>query len=39
LTSVAWKKVIKVQRDFDRYLKKVNEGLGDDEVAREEGRR
>ncbi|KAK4446732.1 hypothetical protein QBC34DRAFT_411241 [Podospora aff. communis PSN243] len=32
-------KVIKVQRDFDRYLKEVNEGLGDDEVAREEGRR
>ncbi|KAK5657158.1 hypothetical protein OQA88_3215 [Cercophora sp. LCS_1] len=32
-------KVIKVQRDFDKYLKEMNEGLGDDEVAREEGRR
>lgn len=32
-------KVIKVQRDFDRYLKEMNEGLGDEEVAREEGRR
>ncbi|KAK3368831.1 hypothetical protein B0T24DRAFT_532761 [Lasiosphaeria ovina] len=32
-------KVIKVQRDFEKYLKNVNEGLGDEEVAREEGRR
>jgi len=32
-------KVIKVQRRFDEYLREVNEGLGDDEVAREDGRR
>jgi len=32
-------KVIKVQRRFDEYLKEVNEGLGDEEVAREVGKR
>ncbi|KAK1753318.1 P-loop containing nucleoside triphosphate hydrolase protein [Echria macrotheca] len=32
-------KVVKVQRRFDEYLKEVYEGLGDEEVAREEGRR
>lgn len=32
-------KVIKVQQDFDKYIKDINEGLGDDEVAREGGKR
>lgn len=32
-------KVIKVQRDFDKYLKDVYDGMGDDEVARVELRR
>ncbi|KAI0551615.1 hypothetical protein F4679DRAFT_538581 [Xylaria curta] len=33
------KKVIKVQQKFDTYMKNVNEGLDDEEVAREEGKR
>ncbi|KAI1742631.1 hypothetical protein F4680DRAFT_411273 [Xylaria scruposa] len=33
------KKVIKVQQKFDTYMKSVKEGLDDEEVAREEGKR
>ncbi|KAI0436594.1 hypothetical protein F4803DRAFT_572222 [Xylaria telfairii] len=33
------KKVIKVQQKFDDYMKEVNEGLDDEKVAREEGKR
>ncbi|KAH7125899.1 hypothetical protein EDB81DRAFT_810137 [Dactylonectria macrodidyma] len=33
------KKVIGVQRRFDRYIKDMNEGLDDEKVAREEGKR
>ncbi|CAM1509514.1 Fc.00g032530.m01.CDS01 [Cosmosporella sp. VM-42] len=33
------KKVIGVQRRFDQYIKDMNEGLDDEKVAREEGKR
>ncbi|KAF4889765.1 putative 26S proteasome regulatory subunit-like protein [Colletotrichum fructicola] len=33
------KKVIGVQSRFDRYIRDMNEGLDDDKVAREEGKR
>ncbi|KAI8950163.1 hypothetical protein F4801DRAFT_550498 [Xylaria longipes] len=33
------KKVIRVQQKFDAYMKDVNEGLDDEKVAREEGKR
>ena len=33
------RKVIKVQMRFDEYLKDMNEGLDDDEIAREGGKR
>ncbi|KAI1125434.1 hypothetical protein F5Y10DRAFT_247183 [Nemania abortiva] len=33
------KKVIKVQQKFDEYIKDLNEGLDDEKVAREEGKR
>ncbi|KAI0449572.1 hypothetical protein F5B21DRAFT_493954 [Xylaria acuta] len=33
------KKVIKVQQRFDAYMQEVNEGLDDEKVAREEGKR
>ena len=33
------KKVIRVQQRFDEYMKEVNEGLDDEKLAREEGKR
>jgi len=33
------KKVVKVQQKFDAYVKDMNEGLDDEKVAREEGKR